>query len=314
MLNCPVALLLEIVRLTMLRRQPLAPALVMLVMILLAACGTQGRVASGTQTPPTTTQPPIYVTPNTSTPTATPREPQPCDGSAMAAGSTRIGDLILAPPAVFYGFGDDYALPDGLPDKPLSVTLQNNEAVVLGTNVMSMPVAGAQGFLVMLCNVSKTQSHQLKSFGATLVSLTPYVGQLNTVNACAYLYARTSGFGGECASGFQEDLDASLTFPATATAGASATWAPASPEVIPPGQGRSVAYFMKPPAGAIKVTYRLGIAIDSLAMATPFPVTQPEIIAPIARKWDGSGCKSAAMQAQIPASIPAGTYYICPPA
>ncbi|HEX9069542.1 MAG TPA: hypothetical protein VF807_12295, partial [Ktedonobacterales bacterium] len=116
----------------MMHRRLLAPTLVTLVMILLAACGTQGRVASGILTPPASTQSPIFVTPNESTPTATPREPEPCDGSAMPAGSARIGDIVLGPPEVFYGFGDDYALPDGLPDKPLSVTLQNNQSVVLG--------------------------------------------------------------------------------------------------------------------------------------------------------------------------------------
>jgi hypothetical protein len=226
----------------------------------------------------------------------------------------RLGDLVLWPLEVNLAFAQDFALPDGLPDKPLSVTIKDNTSYLGGTPVLSMPMAGAQGFILTVCNASKTTAHQLTSFSAKIASLAPYFGQLNTLNGCAFLYARAGGYGGECASGFQPDVETQNVFASTATAGATATWAPASPVVVPPGQHRDVVYFMMPPSGPVRLTFHLGVSVDAGAVVYLFSATQPEIIAPIARKWDGQACSSTAMQAQIPASSPAGVYYVCPSA
>jgi hypothetical protein len=224
----------------------------------------------------------------------------------------RLGDLVLWPLEVNFGFAQDFALPDGLPDKPLTVMIKDGTSYLGGTDVLSMPVVGAQGFILTVCNASKTTAHQLTSFSAKIASLAPYSGQLNTLNGCAFLYSRAGGYGGECASGFQPDVETKIVFASNATAGATATWAPATPAVVPPGQHRDVVYFMTPPSGTLKLTFQLGISVDAGAVAYPFAATQTEIIAPIARKWDGQTCTSTAMQAQIPASSPIGIYYVCP--
>jgi hypothetical protein len=136
-----------------------------------------------------------------------------------------VGDLAISTTSVLYGFNADYMLPDGLPAKPLAVTLQNNGVVVNGAVLQNQPVAGQSAFLISICNTSSTQSHRVTTFGAKLVSLTPYGGELNVLNACAFLYSRPTGTGGECATGFSPDLDITLQFAASPAVGATATQA-----------------------------------------------------------------------------------------
>jgi hypothetical protein len=110
--------------------------------LLLAACAPTPQVKGGVEGAPATTLSSIP-TSGDSTPTATPEQAKPCDASGAPTGSVRLGDLVLWPLELNLAFAQDFALPDGLPDKPLSVTIKDNTSYLGGTRVLSMPVAGA---------------------------------------------------------------------------------------------------------------------------------------------------------------------------
>jgi hypothetical protein len=133
------------------------------------------------------------------------------------------------------------------------------------------------------------------------------------LNACAFLYARPTGTGGECASGFSPDLDITLQFAAFPAVGVTATQTLPSAVTLPPHVAFTVDYTLNPPLAPAVSVYQLGMGFDGAAAVYPNALrTQAMLIAPIARHWSGDYCSTSTMQAQIPASIPANTYYICP--
>lgn len=235
-------------------------------------------------------------------------------GAGASSQGSSQGDLAMSVPTALYGFNMDYMLPDGLsPDKPLPVTLQQNVGYVLGAAIESRPVL--QGaFVITVCNTSSTRTHHLTSFGVMLDSLTAYTGQLNVLNGCAFLYSRPTGTGGECASGYSPDLELT-TFQMSGSAAPHATVAqtPASPIELAPGHALDISFSITSPSSPAIATYRLGLGVDGAAVVYPSAlVTQPRMTASIARRWAGNFCNTAQMQAQIPATIPANTYYVCP--
>jgi hypothetical protein len=225
-----------------------------------------------------------------------------------------MGDLAISNPDVLYGFNADYMLPDGLSTtQPLIVTTQNNSAFVLGAALESRAVVQPVEFLLEICNTSTATTHHLGDFGVRLTSLTPYAGQLNALNGCASLYARSGSIDGECASGYSPDVEESFQFAANAAVSATVTQKLSPAAQILPGQGVGIGFSVHPPTGVARMTFQLGIGIDGQAISYPSVLTtQPAINAPIARRWAGNYCTAAAMQAQIPATSPANTYYICP--
>lgn len=227
-------------------------------------------------------------------------------------GSIRLGDLAITAPTVLYGFSADYMLPDNLPtDKPLSVTIQNNSGYVLGSPIESRAVVGG-AYLIDICNTSTTHTHSLTIFGVKLNSLTSYSGHLNAINACAFLYGRSGGWGGECDTGFEPNLTLSFQLPGSATPGSAQTQRPGSPVQLAPGQSEAISYAITPPSSATITTYLLGLGVDGAAVVYPSALlTQADVDAPIARHWSGSTCTTSQMQAQIPATSPANTYYAC---
>lgn len=225
-----------------------------------------------------------------------------------------VGDLAVGAPYVLYGFNADYMLPDGLPNAPLELDIHDNGAYIHGANIESQPVAEPAAFDIGICNTSRAQTHRLTAFGATLTALTPYSGQLNTLNGCAFLYALPSGANGECASGFSPDVEVMLTFAASASSGAVATVTQAPAVGLAPGVGLDVSFGIMPPTPPAIERFRLGLGVDGAAVTYPALDTQTAINAPIARHWDGRGCTAPAMQSQLPASYPANTYFVCPPA
>lgn len=124
------------------------------------------------------------------------------------ADDVHIGDLAISRPSVLYGFNADYMLPEGISTtKPLTVTLQSGGPYVLGINYKNQPVVRPGDFIISVCNTSTTNIHHLTNLGVIMTSLTPYSGQLNTLNGCALLYGRPTDRGGECASGYAPDLE-----------------------------------------------------------------------------------------------------------
>jgi hypothetical protein len=267
----------------------------------LADCAASGH--STLQATAPTTSPTV-------TPGATPTPPGSC---AAAPGSARLGDLVISAPEVLYGFNADYMLPDGLAtNKPLTVTLQDNEPYALGSALGSRPAVHA-AYVVTVCNTSSAQAYRLTSFGVMLASLRPYNGRLNTLNGCAFLYSRPNGTGGECASGYSPDL--SMTFklsdwtPSRATAIQNAS----QPVRLAAGRSVDISFDSNSPSTPAITTYGFGLGVDGAAVVfPPGLVTPPEINATIVRRWAGDYCGTPQMQAQIPATIPSGTYYACP--
>ncbi len=227
-----------------------------------------------------------------------------------------MGDLAVSLPTVLYGFNADYMLPDGLSTtQPLAVMTQNNGAFVLGSALESRAVVQPVEFFVEICNTSTSSTHHLGDFGVRLTALTPYAGQLNVLNGCALLYARSGGYGGECASGYSPDIEESFQFASNATASATVTQTLASSAQILPGQDVGIGFSVHPPTSIATMTFQLGLGIDGQAISYPAGLTtQPAINAPIARRWAGNYCTAPQMQSQIPASPPANTYYVCPQA
>lgn len=286
---------------------------------MLIGCASSGRIAGVTPSPASSVlpaSPGASVTPQTPvanepTPTAQVNT-QRCKPGLDAI---KLGDLAMDKPTVLYGFNADYMLPDSLStSKPLTVTIQDNLGRVFGDQqIVSLPVVQPMSFLLDVCNTSTATTHHLTSIGVTLTSLTPYSGQLNALNACAFLYAHTGGFGGECASGYTPDVEVSLAFPTNAMPQATVTQALPDPIALAPGQSLGVSVGINPPGATAITTYRLGLGIDGQPVTYPSALTtQPTVHAPIARHWAGEYCNTAQMQSQIPASSPVGTYYVCP--
>jgi len=274
----------------------------------LVGCATSG---------PSTAQTPLAAA--SPTPSQVP-EPSPSatgEGNAQTctavAGSSRLGDLAISAPSVLYGFNADYMLSDGLPvDKPLTVTMQDNTGYVQGGAIQSRPVVQA-AFVVSVCNTSSAHTHRLTSFGVMLDSLTSYGGQLNALNGCAFLYSRPTGTGGECASGYSPDLELSFQLPGSAVPHATATQTASNVIGLAPGHGLDISFSITPPSSPAIATYRFGVGVDGAAVVYPAALsTHPRLAAPIARRWAGDFCTTTQMQAQIPATIPAHTYYVCP--
>jgi len=302
----------------MLRRRLITAALLMGLGLLAAGCAT---ASAGSASPPAPPAPTSFTVTATPQPTVTPVTDFPSPTAIAStqrcsptAGAFFIGDLSFSKPDVLYGFNADYMLPDGLSTAhPLAVTTQNNGAFVLGAALESRAVVQPVEFFLEICNTSATDTHHLGDFGVRLTSLTPYAGHLNVLNGCALLYARSGGFGGECASGYSPDVEESFQFAANATVPATVTQtlAPAAP--ILPGQDVGVGFSVRPPMSVATMTFQLGLGIDGQAISYPAALTtQSAINAPIARRWAGNYCTAAAMQSQIPATTPANTYYVCP--
>ncbi len=300
----------------MLRRRWITAALLAGLSVMAAGCAT-GSIGNAATTPtPTsftvtaTPQPTATAIADNPSPTAIARV-QRC---SPTAGALSVGDLSVSTPAVLYGFNADYMLPDGLSTaQPLTITTQNNVAFVLGSGLESRAVVQPVEFLVEICNTSTTSTHHLDAFGVRLTSLTPYMGQLNVLNGCAELYARSGSIGGECASGYSPDIEESFQFTASATVPATVTQTLASGAPIHPGQDVGIGFSIHPPTSIATMTFQLGFGVDGQSLTFPAGLTtQPAINAPIARRWAGNYCSAPPMLSQIPATSPANTYYVCP--
>jgi hypothetical protein len=107
----------------------------------------------------------------------------------------------------------------------------------------------------------------------------------------------------------------SFQLPGSAAPHATATQTASSPIDLAPGHRLDISFSITPPSSPAIATYRLGLGVDGAAVVYPSgQSTQPRLAAPIVRRWAGDFCTTAQMQAQIPATIPAHTYYVCPKA
>jgi hypothetical protein len=302
----------------MLRRTWITAALLIGLGLMMAGCTTS--IDSNAVPLPTPTSFTVTATPQPTatavTDVASPTTITSTQRCSPAPGAFFLGDLAISKPTVLYGFNADFMLPDGLSTtQPLTVTTQANGALVLGSALQNRAVVQPVAFLVDICNTSTVNIHHLGDFGVKLTSLTQYLGQLNVLNGCATLYAGANSIGGECASGYSPDVEESFQFAANATASATVTQSLAPGASVLPGQDIGVSFGIHPPSTTAIMTFQLGLGIDGQPIIYPAGlITQQAINAPIARRWAGSYCSVAQMLSQIPSTIPADTYYVCPQA
>lgn len=249
---------------------------------------------------PTAVQQPLAPTVNT----------PPCQA---APGAYFLGDLAISAPSVLDASNADYALPSNVPTgKPLKVLVRDNLIYVRGKPIESRPAVLAP-FVISLCNTSNASAHVLNGFGVMLRSLTPYTGRLLAVNGCALLYGRRKSAGGTCVPSAGTDISLSFRLVGTAKPYTTATLTLGRPIELAPGEGRVISITVPPTAYPAITTYRIGLGVDGAPILYPSAlVTQPRVSAPIAQRWSGESCAVATMRAQIPATPPENTYYICP--
>ncbi|HEX9036017.1 MAG TPA: hypothetical protein VF808_03415 [Ktedonobacterales bacterium] len=291
-------------------KQVIAAWLPLIAFVAVALAGCAPSNSSVAHTPTQTPLPVATETPTASQSANDPGFPRPCSGGRWVA--AQVGDLAISAPAVLYGYNADYMLPDNLPlDKPLVVTVQNNQGYLSDGKAIESRTVIQAAFVISVCNLSSVKAHRLTNYGVMLDTLVPYTGKLNAINGCAELYGPTP-VGGECAGGYSPDVDLSFQMPDSA-AGAVVTQTSSSPIELPPGYGLDLGIGVTPAATGFIATFRLSASFDGNAVTYPVALrTQPELEAPVARRWAGNYCENPQMQALIPATIPPNTYYACP--
>ncbi len=284
--------------------------LLALACLLVAGCGGSTLGAAATATSTRTPLPTVTPSPS---PTATATQPPSAACATTLAGQpgvVRHGDLLIT-----FTFGLSYParkLPDGLALKPYQFTTQPPMDPAVNPNIGD-PVGG---FDVQICNGGGV-SHTLNDLGVAIQSFTAYTGALNTWNVCSTTYTRQSGAtGGGCGGGVGDPNCLLVSFPSSATTGASASAATTGcttqklPAILAPQDAYFANLGVTMPTAAGTYTLALVYAADGVAPVS-VPFADPILIAPVAHDWDGTACTTAAMQTQIPSSNPT-TPYICP--
>ena len=268
-----------------------------------------------------------------STPQGTAPPAGPCDLTPSydptAQPPVQMGDLF-----VDFAFALAYPsrkLPDNIalsaPFK-LQATSDPDLSKQLSVDPLTNPSLGEPGggFMVTVCNTSKTTAHTLQSISMRLDSFTPYIGQLNEWNLCDGAFSRPTPTSGGCGGGMGGDgiafLHATLT---SATVGTTAVATQSSsgyasnagvslPASLQPNQSLDINLGLTPPTAA--GTYTFSYALTADGAQTQFTQARgPMLLAPVAHKWGGQACSTnAAMLQQIPTVTDPPTGYICPEA
>lgn len=315
----------------------------------LAACATTStaRTAASTPTPSATPGPMVLpVSP------ADPAQVAVACGSTadQAANYTdfvRAGDLYLHKLRIGSAPGDQ--LPDGTPatapfkvDVPLSVMPWGNvssqlaagPAVNPGVDTTREPYTieeGSGAIAFNVCNGNQAQVHVITGTLVRVDTVTPYAGSLNAWGGgCDAAYGRgaTYGFGGPgpvgCPFGFMGQAYQHATFAGAVQPGTAVSAVPdpvrqtggpgpsvALPVTLTSGKTVTFSTGVTFPRAPATYTISVGLSVDHQAVVW-MPLSQPILLAPVARKWSGAGCTTPAMQAQIPAATDPPTYYVCP--
>lgn len=301
-------------------------ALVALLCVTLAGCSGSGAKAQGkTSARATATTLP--------TPTVTPFPTSivaPTVASQITICSTALftqsqmsygqqGDIIIGALDFQSPYYPGFQLPSNLPLAPYKVDGSAIGGKGGPGSWNGLPMSNpANGFAVMLCNASATQTHTLTSVTMKVASFTSYSGALNEVRTCAMVYSRQGMAGGGCGGASAYDMQLTGTFPANAPAGteitmqSGATDGEVLPVTLKPNQTLLIVLAPTLPQLSGTYSYQAGVSIDGGGVVYPAGGTPPALWAPVTHSWNGDNCNSAAMQSQIPPATNPPTYYICP--
>ncbi|HEX6799930.1 MAG TPA: hypothetical protein VF116_19620 [Ktedonobacterales bacterium] len=288
-------------------------ALIVLLAVALAGCDGGASTATARTVSPTATAP----SGPTSWPTVTPSG-TPCrDYMSQQSSIIRAGDLLVAP-----AFADTettlYQLPDGTPLQPLEVPQQSSNGQFAGWPVSTL---GASDIYAAVCNGSTATAHTVQGARVKLAGFTAYSGQLSAWDYCAGYYARPAGVTpNNCDRGtaptdemlqaeFASDAPVGTIVAATQSAPPAEGFGPL-PAVLPPGSVMYLHLGLTAPVAQGTYAFAVSITVDGAQL--PFTGAASLLLAPIGHSWNGQGCTSSAMQAQIPPATNPPTPYICP--
>lgn len=306
-------------RLARARSRCLVSVVALVLGMILSACGasvTARQEATSTTAPTATPYPTATVSPSDVEVAGCPAVPL----GPVSPQYTTVDGLKVSIPQRWTAL--DYPstlMPSNLPNAPYQISAG---AV---TNYQPNPPVNpslATGYALQVCNQTSA-SHTLNNVSVTIARFTPSSGPVAAWHMCqdgpynAATKQTTTGCGGGL--GGVALLEASLPSDAagaSAAAIASSKFShggPTPPFAIGPNQ--SVTFVIAVSGLTSQGTYALsfGLSLDGAALTTLTPSDGPFLIAPTATVWTGTACKSAAMQAHIPAASQ-DTYYVCPPA
>ena len=297
---------------------------IMLIGLLLAACGGSGDGAGAVPT-------------FASLPSPTPIV-SPCGVSQQPPGATaRSGDFAFLGISISALSDPGVALPAATPRGPLRVDTPVSNNAFTGQSQQFAHAARVNpqlgdhgsGLLFSVCNASATASHVIQGVTARIAALTPYSGTLSAWKACDTAYSIQQPQGGRGCGGYGGYLylDETLrtAFATGAAAGGTADGTQISsgkaedgpsqagplPVTLAPHQALSFDIEVARPATPGTYTFALGLRADGKAPVW-LPALAPILYAPVTRTYSGAACAAPAMRSQVPAATTPPTYYICP--
>lgn len=264
----------------------------------------------------------------TSTPTSTSIAPLASAAQVAACGFStsepayNLGNGLIVTPSVAQAY-PAYQLPDGTPLKPFKVAADTNSS--FPQSPLVNPDLRGAGLSLVACNIGQ-QPITIQGVKVSVMSFTPFSGQLSSWNPCDGMYSGPNHITSGCGGGASNDETVSATFAANAGVGAvvNATQTSATqtygpmPFALPvhqsAQQGSGLVLFkigLTPPSAL--GTYKLGLGLVVKASeAAFFPASKPILLANVTHSWDGPSCQAASMASQIPPETNPPTYYICP--
>ena len=281
---------------------------------------------------------PITNTPTATTaPTATPAPTIPvtnallsaCFGfNASQAGTTsQVGDMLFTQVQVAGLAYPSVMLPDGTDvTHPLKLQGQGENEFTNSPATNPGLADGGEGLTLGVCNISAAKSHTLNTMTAKITSFTGYSGQLSQWNLCEGMVDSHHNLtGGGCGGAMPLCMCFHAPFAASATTGAEVTMtqtqdslnnpgdhAGTLPLTLAPHKGFFLFAGMDKPSAAGRYTFAFGVRIDGQSSVEYSAPGSAVLLAPVAHKWSGEGCKNnPSMLSQISATNPE-TYYICP--
>lgn len=286
--------------------------------------GGPGVHPTATATSPAQSTAQATATSTSTAPLASAAQVTACGFSAYSAYSPvyDLGNGLIVIPDTSMAF-PAFQLPEGTPLKPFKVDTDTNSSL-LQSPLVNPDLRGA-GIYLVACNIGQ-QPITIQGVKVSIISFTPYSGQLNSWNRCDGMYAGPNKIVGGCGGGQVSDEVVVATFAANAGVGtvvdatqksAEATYGP-MPFALPVHQSAQrdsgvvrIRIPLAPPTAQGTYTFGLGLVAQQNTTAF-FPASKPMLLAPVTQKWDGPSCQAPNMASQIPPETNPPTYYICP--